>query len=404
MLRAAWPWLAAIAVLAGLAARSAPVTLLGVAALVALLIASQWAQRSLRRVTYERHIPENHAFPEDRIGVTLRLANRKRLPLPWIEATEQIPEALAARHPDIAQGTQPETVRLEWRTALGGRQRVSRVLELTAPERGVYDIGPVRLRAGDPFGFFSEEREDARRSRITVYPRTTTLPPVHLHPRRPYGEDAGGSPMFEDLSRLARLRPYAPGDSMRRIDWKATARAGSLQSRVYEPASSRHLLICLNTQTMVPAWAGYHHDILERAITIAASLARQSYGERTTVGLIANSSVLDADRPIRIPPGRRPEQFIRILEALAMVTPFVLEPLSALLQHEARRMPAGTTLVAVTGLMTDDLAAALLSIHARGQSVIVLSASGETWPEVLGAIPVHDLSRVNDGTWKQAPA
>lgn len=403
MLRNAWPWLGAIVVLTGLVARNAPVTLAGAAALIAFFAASQWSRRALRRVRYERIIPEDHAFPGETIAVTLRLSNRKRLPVPWIEAVDHAPEALAGPAAGAVPSALPEAVRIEWRTSLGGRERVSRALELQAPERGVYAIGPVRLKAGDPFGFFSEEHEATEHARVIVYPRTVALPPLYLPPRRPYGEDSGGTRMFEDLSRLAGLRPYAPGDSLRRIDWKATARSGALQSRVYEPASSRHLLICLNTQTVVPAWAGFVHDVLERAVTIAASVARDAYDERFTVGLLANSSVLNADRSIRIAPGRRPEQFIRILEALAMVTPFVLEPLSALLGREEHRLGAGTTIVVVTALMTEDLAAVLTRIQRRGQSVVVLSASGETWPGELGAIPVHDLSHAGAEAW-QAPA
>ncbi len=400
MLRTTWPWLAALAVIIGIAAQNAAIAILGIAALVAFAVARQWARCSLLRLTYERIIPEDHASSGEQIAVTLRLTNRKRLPLLWLEASEQFPESLASGQPDFAQGNQPDTMRLDWRTSAGARQRISRSLELLAPGRGVYDIGPARLRSGDPFGFFSEERTEERRARIIVYPRTVSLPALHLPPRRPYGEDSGGMPMFEDLSRLAGLREYAPGDSLRRIDWKATARSGVMQSRVYEPASSRHLLICLNTQTLVPAWAGYIRDLLERSVVVAASLARDAYDRRLTVGLLANSSVLEADSSIRIPPGRRPEQFIRILEALAMVTPFVLEPLSALLGREEHRLGAGTTIVVVTGVMTDDLAAVLVRIDQRGHAVIVLSTSGESWPELLGRIAVHDLSQIDAEAWR----
>jgi uncharacterized protein (DUF58 family) len=404
VLRPAWTWLAALTLLIGVAAQNAVLVVLGIAALAAFAVARQWARWSLHRLTYERIIPEDHAFSGERIGVTLRLANRKRLPLPWLEASEQFPEALASGQPELVQGNMPDTMRLDWRTSAGARQRITRSLDLLAPERGVYDIGPVRLRSGDPFGFFTDERTEERRRRVIVYPRTVALPPLPLPARRPYGEDAGGLPMFEDLSRVAGLREYAPGDSLRRIDWKATARAGVMQSRVYEPASSRHLLICLNTQTLVPAWAGFIRDILERSIVVAASLARDAYDRRFTVGLLANSSVLEADRSIRIAPGRRPEQFIRILEALAMVTPFVLEPLSALLGREEHGMGVGTTVVVVTGLMTDDLAATLARIDQRGHSVVVLSTSGGTWAEQLGRIPVHDLSQIDDDAWKSPGA
>ncbi len=403
MLRAIWPWLGALAIIVGIATRNGVAAMLGIAALLAFAAARQWSRWSLQRLAYERLIPEDHAFPGARVSMVLRLTNRKLLPLPWLEATEQFPEALASEQPELPPGHQPETIRLDWRTSVGANQRVIRRVELRAPARGIYQIGPVRLRSGDPFGFFGEERIDAQRARVIVYPETVSLPDLRLPARHPYGEDSGGMPMFEDVSRVAGLREYAPADSLRRIDWKATARSGVLQSRVYEPASSRHLLICLNAQTLVPAWSGYLRDVFERSIVVAASVARDAYDRRFTVGLLSNASVLDADRSIRVAPGRRPEHFIRILEALAMVTPFVLEPLSSLIACEEHRLAVGTTVVAVTGLMTDDLAATLKRLEERGHAVVVLSTAGERFPGLPGDIAVHDLSYIDNEAWA-APA
>jgi uncharacterized protein (DUF58 family) len=230
---------------------------------------------------------------------------------------------------------------------------------------------------------------------VTVYPRTVALGDVGLPSVRPYGEHAGGSRIFEDPSRIVGVRDYRAGDSLRRIDWKATARLGTMQSRVYDPSASRHLSLCLNTQTTDPAWAGVITELLERSITVAASVAREAYEERYSVGLLANSSLPDADRAIRIPPGRRAEQFIRILEALAVVTPFVLEPLSAMLDREEHRLVAGTTIGVVTAIMTDELAATLLRLRRRGQVVVVLNASGDDWSDRLGDIETRDVSFVD---------
>ncbi len=353
-----------------------------------------WSRWSLRRVTYERIIPEDHAFSGEPIAVTLRITNRKPLPLAWIEAHDCFPESIVPSADGFMRSAQQGLLAFSWRTSAAGYQRVSRAVELRAPERGMYEIGPAVTRSGDPFGLFDEQREEPRRSRVIVYPRTVPLAELGLPSRRPYGEQPRGLPVFEDPARAAGIRDYTPGDSLRRIDWNATARLGRLQSRVYDPTSSQHLLLCVNTQTIEPAWAGYVHDLLERAITVAASLARDAYDRRYAVGLLANASVPDADRSIRIAPGRRPEQFIRMLEALALVTPFVLEPLAAQLDREEHRLTAGTTVVVVTALMPAGLAASLQRLRRRGHPVAVLSTSGDTWTELLGDIVVRDVSRV----------
>jgi uncharacterized protein (DUF58 family) len=400
MLRQAWILIAAGAIVAGLIAQNAAVVAVGVLVGLAGWGAQTWANWSLRRLIYERHAPEDRAFAGEDVSLWLRMSNRKPLPLPWIEARERFPQAMISEPGDEFLSTgQVSLMQTDWRTSLWSHQRASRRYDLHCPDRGVYEIGPGRLLSGDPFGLFTDEREEAHRTRIIVYPHTVELGAAALPARRPYGELTGGLKIFEDPTRVAGVRDYRPGDTLRRVDWNATARLGKLQSRVYDPSAALHLLICLNTQTTIPMWAGVVPQLLERSITVAASMAREAYDSRYSVGLLANSSFPESDRAIRIAPGRRAEQFIRILESLAIVTPFVIEPLAATLDREEHRLVLGTTIACVTGIMPPELAATLLRLRRRGHTVIVLSTSGDLWEDQLGEIEVRDLSYI-DLPWR----
>jgi uncharacterized protein (DUF58 family) len=385
-------------VLVGLASQQGAVVVLGFVLALICGGALLWSRWALRRLVYERVIPENRAFPGEEIAVTLRITNGKPLPLSWIEVRDTFPEAMTGgvAADDFYSIGQPDRVGFDWRTSVGAHQKVSRAFGLRAPERGVYKLGPATLRSGDPLGMFPEERTDEPSDRIIVYPRTVDLGETLLPSRRPYGDSRGGLRVYEDPSRIAGLRDYQPSDPLRRIDWNATARLGKLQSRVYDPSSSRHLLVCLNTATMAPAWAGYIPELFERSITVAASLAREANEQRYAVGLLATSSVADADSAIRIPPGRRTEQLMRVLEALAVVTPFVLDSMSRMLDREEHRLAVGTTLVVVTATMPEDLAISVLRLRRRGHSISVLSTSGDLWPDLLPGIDVLDLSGIDE--------
>lgn len=404
MLRDGWPYVCAGLILAGLIAHNAVVAALGVALLIVCAAAALWSRWSLQRLSYERYVPEDHGFSGDHLPATLRITNRKPLPLPWVETRDNIPESLASDGDGFERShIGVHMLSLDWRTAVGAYERVSRELSLDCPARGVYRLGPVTLRSGDPFGFFPSERSDDRRTNVVVYPTTVDLGELPLPWRRPLGESQRGLAEFEDPGRVAGIRDYRPGDSLRRIDWNATARLGKLQSRVYLPTSSLQLLLCLNTQTVVPAWSGYVTDYLEHAVVVAASIARDAYDRRYSVGLVANGSMPDADRSIRIAPGRRPEQFIHMLEALAVITPFVLEPLATVLDREEHRLRIGTTIVVLTSVMPDDLASTLLRLHRRGHQVVVFSVAGESWSDLLGDLPVEDVSHLGK-TSNEAPS
>jgi uncharacterized protein (DUF58 family) len=393
LVRDAWPWVVAVVLITGAIAQNAAVIVLGVAIGAACIGALVWSRYAPRRLFYERIVPEDHAFPDEEVVVTLRVTNRKPLPLPWIEMQDSFPEAMRSDDPLSTYGSS-NTGRLgvSWTTSAAAYDKIFRDYVLKAPERGVYELGPASVRTGDPFGLFPQQRMGVQNTRILVYPRIVDVGEQALPARRPFGERTGGLRIFEDPARVSGLRDYEPGDLLRRVDWNATARLGRIQSRIYDPTSSHHLLVCLNTATLTPHWAGFVPELFEGGITIAASLAKQAHEQRFAVGLLATSSVADAHRAIRVPPSRTEGQLIRMLEALAIITPYVLDSLAAMLDREEHRLALGTTLAIVTAIMPEDLVITLQRLRRRGHKLVVLSPSGNRWQAELEGIEVRHVS------------
>jgi len=154
------------------------------------------------------------------------------------------------------------------------------------------------------------------------------------------------------------------------------------------------MLVALNVHTLAHTWEGYVPDLLERLLSVAGSVARYGIEAGYAVGLAANGSFPDSDRPLRVPVGSSSDQLMRILEALAVIGPLTLVPLQTILEREAQAFPFGATLVCVTARMDPGLAASLLRIAGAGHSVTVLSLADEDFEEDLGRIPVLSLSNV----------
>jgi uncharacterized protein (DUF58 family) len=199
------------------------------------------------------------------------------------------------------------------------------------------------------------------------------------------------------------VRDYQPADPIRRIDWKATARRGELQSRVYEPSTTQHLIVALNIDTLKHPWQGYIPELLEASIVVAASIARWAYEARYAVGLLASGSLSESDRPVSIAPGRAPDQLARILEALGGISPMTLSSLATLLERESHTLPLGATLAVVTALMPAQLAAALRRLRDSGHQMAVLAMADDDWSELLGDVPVQRVNRLAFAA-EEAPA
>jgi uncharacterized protein (DUF58 family) len=143
------------------------------------------------------------------------------------------------------------------------------------------------------------------------------------------------------------------GDGFRHIHWKATARRRVLQTKVYDPSASRPLAIFLNIRTSTHV--GVDRDVLELAITSAASIAHWGWEAGHPVGLYVNSIIRPSRERIRIPPVTHPDRLNWILEALARVD--ILGPwsIATILQLEATKLPYGTTIVVVSAILDDRL-------------------------------------------------
>ncbi|MCY3734669.1 MAG: DUF58 domain-containing protein, partial [Chloroflexi bacterium] len=212
---------------------------------------------------------------------------------------------------------------------------------------------------------------------------------------RPQGDQRGGQRLFEDPTRLQTIRDYRPGDPLKRVDWKATARRQELQSRVYDPSSDLIAMVALNVSTLPHAWQGYFGDIFERAVSVAASLASDFADDRVPVGLLANCTWPGHDTAIRVPASRSPGQMTKILEALAMADVFTLVRIERMLSEE--RLTYGSTLALVTAVLTPALESSLLRLKRHGAQIGLIYVGIEDPPARFADSPVYDIRSALEG-------
>jgi uncharacterized protein (DUF58 family) len=269
-------------------------------------------------------------------------------------------------------------------------ERVRRRYVLQASQRGLYGLGPTRMISGDVFGLFQAERVIQEQDFLVVYPRIYSLPELGLPSKEPFGDTRARRRLFQDPSRTMGARDLRPGDSFRHVHWPATARRQQLQARVYEPTTTLTAVIGLNVATLARPWEGILEDLLERAISVAGSLAAYAVEQRYSVGLIANGAVPRSDRSIRIQPGRSLDQLTRILELLAALTGYVTTPMGQFLLRESPRMPWGATFVVVTPIMTEELLAAIDQLRLAGRQMVLVAMTQEP-PSILPGVLTHHL-------------
>lgn len=387
----AWAPMAILLILIGLIAdRNAAIIALGATLLAIYGVSAWWKNQALDGVLYRRSFDRTHVFPGERLRMTIHVSNGKVLPLTWLRFNDHLPLAPLESGDigEVISDTHGQYV-LQSIFALGAHGHASRTFTFTFPRRGFYDLGPVSYRSGDIFTLFTIERDYESRDRVVVYPRIYSLQQLGLPAKEPFGELHVRRSLFTDPIRAQGIRDYHPRDRFRDIHWKASARRGELQTKVYDPSTGMTLAIFLNVATMRRHWMGFHPQQLERAISVAASAASYASQQKWAIGLYVNGSVPQSDQSIRVPPGRSPDQLSHILEALAATREFATASIEKLLLRESPRIPWAATIVLVTAHVGDGILASLVRLKEAGRRVALISLAEEAPPALPGLLVYH---------------
>jgi uncharacterized protein (DUF58 family) len=376
-----------------------------------------WYRSALRNLIIRQRVSAPRVFFGETITLSISVENQKLLPLPWLEVEDEIPSHLTLLTGRASPTYKVNRVALVNAFSLWSFQRVTRRYRLLCRARGVYSFGPAIIRSGDPFGWLVRQDRVRAGETLLVYPLVAPIEAFGLPPRHPFGERATPRRLLEDPLRVAGVREYVRGDDPRRIHWKATARAGELRSKVYEPSSQYRLLILLDINSYREPWMGLDPEIQELTIAAAASLAMWALDEGYAVGLIANSLMMglsgeDATgddgqasmsatavqafiHRVRVPLASDSAQREQLLSALGRLLPYFGSPMDTLIEAERFALPIGTTVVLVSAAaaLRESTVESLVDLQAHG-AVVHLALTGDPDGKV-GAetydLPIHHL-------------
>jgi uncharacterized protein (DUF58 family) len=261
------------------------------------LLAFLWVYSLEHGLSIERKIHLAWANVGDSVPEQLMVVNKSRFPAVWVEIADEVDTWVAPIR--LVSDVGPRITR---------RRHPSHLFK----RRGLYTLGPTRLRTGDPFGIYSLTLHDQHSSTILVTPPQLPLTQLRIAPGGWAGDhQRRRSALVREISD-AGVRNYVPGDSLRQIHWHASAHHDTLIVRKLEAATSEDWWIFVDFEATAQAGTG-QDSTLELSIVLAASLATRGMKEHRRVGLAMVGPKLTWLEP-RSDPAHR----WRILRALAM--------------------------------------------------------------------------------------
>lgn len=367
-----------------------------------LLVAFVWSRYSLRGLHVTRETKSDRAQVGQTLLERVRIRNDSRMPKLWVEAID---------HSDLPGHQLSRVVNLAANDA--NRWRV----ETWCSRRGRFQIGPLSLKSGDPFGLFPIEEAVPDARELIVYPAVIDLGSFRL----PVGDIPGGSSIQRRTQfvtpNASGVRQYLPGDSFNRISWTTTARTGQLMVKEFEldPTSDVWLIVDMDSAHHVRANAPqtmqaramvnnadgslpiefWLDSTEEYAVTIASSLANHFLEQARNVGMIVNNDNRDS-----VPADRGPRQMTKLLELLAVVSADGQRPLAERLLTEGVRFDRNSTVVIITPSTDESWVQSVVQLVARHVRCVSIVVEPSTFNGTESSLMVvSDLAAVGVPTY-----
>lgn len=232
--------------------------------------------------------------------------------------------------------------------------------------RGAVRLGPGSVRSGDPFGVLDGSVQVGDSTDLIVHPRRHRIDSFPKAARRtldgPEAQNAAlGSMVFHTL------REYVPGDDLRHVHWKSSARTGSIMVRQFVDTDTPELVIVLDVGA-----DAYDGDGFESACEAAASLIEAFHRLDYSIRLVtsAGTSVSGDDA-------------VQLLDLIARIEPVPGADLPSAIQSVSAQ-PSGVAVAVITGACSDDVAGQAARISGRDR-VVVLAEIRSAAPSATAA-------------------
>jgi uncharacterized protein (DUF58 family) len=356
--RAATPKLGAYAALASLALLAALATrrpeLVALAAPFALTAAVAPLLVRTPRVGLDVALSAERVLEGSEVEVRLTLT--ADVGAERVETLLELPRQL-----ELIDGRNPILLRLR------DGQREELTYRFRCARWGAFRVGRVHLRTSDAFAAFRHEATLDERLPLRVYPTDESVREL----LRPLETQvfAGNHVAREKAEGIefADLRPFVPGDRIRHVNWRASARRGELW--VNEHHAERNADVVILLDSFAEARVGVQ-STLDPALRAAATLAARYLRQKDRVGFVTFGGMLNW-----LLPATGAAQLYRIVDSM-LDTQIVLSYAWKDIRTVPRRtLPPQALLLALTPLLDERATTALLDLRGRGFDVAVIEIS-----------------------------
>jgi uncharacterized protein (DUF58 family) len=342
----------ALALFLGVAFARVDLVLVAVPCLLALLVGVAVDTAATYTVTHQ--VSQTRLFEGDVLTVTVTIVGHAAIPL--LEILERLPPSV-----ELVTGQAHAAF------SLAAGQTVQWRYTLRCMRRGRFTLGHLYLRLHGRAGLLRREVQHNTPQRCAVYPQ---IVPLRRAVRPPHTQVYVGnyvSPALGEGIEFGNIRPFVPGDQIKRLNWRASLRLPDLYVNEYHQERNADVVLMLDTLATFGSPALNTLDLCVRA---AASLAWAYVRRKDRVGLITYGGAFKW-----LKPGVGRAHFQTLLDHLLEVHVLFSYVARDLTLVPKRVLPPQALVIAISPLVDKRFTQAVQDLQARAFTVLLLTIS-----------------------------
>jgi uncharacterized protein (DUF58 family) len=273
-----------------------------------------YAKHCFKNLSLEFEFKDEAIFEGEQTKIKQTFTNRKWLPLWWLRI-----QYMMSSNISFDQVEEKKISNLERRSeelSLLGYEKLEREVTIIGNKRGYYKLENMDIICSDLFVTDKFVKKHYVNEGLYVFPKILSELQYDIQFKKLLGDVITKRHLIYDPYERSGIRDYVTSDSLKDVNWSASARSSELKVNVYNYTASQEILIFLSCQKE-NEWV--QDNVVEEGIRIAATIYDEFSKQGIKVGLITDSIDSDTGSNILVSAGCEQDQGILFNESLARI-------------------------------------------------------------------------------------
>jgi len=335
----------------------------------------------LKKIEYKLSFSKTEAFEGDDMFVDEEIYNKKPIAIPWIKA-----DIHSSKYLEFAGASSTIVDQRRIVTSgfiLRGYQKTKRRWYMKCTRRGVFNIENATISCGDLLGLVTESKPMPINITLTVYPGTININEMFFSSKDIMGEAIVKRFILDDPFIVRGTRDYVPGDTINKINWKATARHNKLMVKENDFTTKVGITVLFNIQSDYNEFNFVKdRDVIEFGIKAVSTILNRGFKNNTPIRFGTNGFIIDNEKDmIFTKQGSSQEHAMELLNILAKLVLKNIRNFEIYLERIEEKL-INTQVFIVTAYINEEMINAARKILRRGNTVkfLVLDTYDESTP------------------------